>query len=166
VCQAYDEVLRAARHRFWLAVPRVYSHGDDPWLNTFMQGVAALARRGADVRAYLRPSQNNAHPVALWRAAGARIVQDTPAVRYLHPKLLVADDVALSTSVNLIGVDLYRNVNQIAIERRPEDVARWAAFIESLEAPAEPEPDPTTTIWEPAAYRPAVTRVGVGRAAR
>jgi helicase len=57
--------------------------------------------------------------------------------------------VALLTSANLIDVDLHRNVNQVSIERRAEEVARWAAFIESLEAPPEPEPEPAASIWEP-----------------
>ena len=150
VCSAYQEVLGRAQHRLWLAVPWVYSHEHDPWLAAFIEGAAALARQGGDVRAYLRPSQNNAPAVAVWRAAGVRVIQDTPAVRYLHAKLVLTDDVALLTSANLIDADLHRNVNQISIERRPEEVARWAAFIESLEAPPEPETLTPTGTWEPA----------------
>jgi ATP-dependent helicase YprA (DUF1998 family) len=151
VCQAYNDVLRRARGRFWLAVPWIYSHSHDAWLNTFVEGVAALGRSGADVRAYLRPAQNNAQVVATWRAAGVRIVQDTRAVRYLHAKLVVVDDLALLTSANLIDADLHRNVNQVSVERRPEEVAHWAAFIERLGAADEPEVETAAdSAWEPA----------------
>jgi hypothetical protein len=84
VCRAYDEMLQQAQRRLWLAVPWVYSHRSDAWLTELVEGVAALARHRCEVRAYLRPSQHNAHTVAAWRAAGVRVIQDTPAVRYLH----------------------------------------------------------------------------------
>jgi helicase len=149
VCRAYEQVLAEARHRLWLAVPWVYSHSQDPWLVEFIARFAEAARRCQDVRAYLRPAQVNAQAAASWRAAGVSVIQGTPGVRYLHAKLLVGDNVALLTSANLIDADLHRNVNQASLERRPEEVARWADFVARLDEAEAPETEADAT-WEPA----------------
>lgn len=103
--------------------------------------VAAAARRGVEVRAYLRPDPTNSHAVAVCQRAGVRVVQATPRVRHLHSKVLITDYVAVVSTANLTDTDLFRNVNHLTVEREPGVIGAWAASLELLEEPEGTPPE-------------------------
>jgi superfamily II DNA/RNA helicase len=138
LCAAFDDVLAGATQRLWLVMPWVYTRDDAPWLLGFIDRFALAARRGLDVRAYLRPDPANSHAVAVWQAAGVNVVQVGPRVQHLHSKLLVTDSAALVGSANLTDTDLFRNVNHLTIEHEPTVVADWANSVLLLHEPAPP----------------------------
>jgi replicative superfamily II helicase len=134
LCAAIDSAVNFARRRLWIAVPWVYTRTNSPWLLGLIQRVAGVsARGGVDVRAYLRPNQNNAYAVNLWKQAGVTVVQSTARTRYMHSKVIVSDDAALVMTANLTDTDLFRNVNHISVERERSAVDAAVASVLLLE---------------------------------
>src|SRR5918912_138605 len=131
LCAALDSAVNLAQRRLWIAVPWVYTKTNNPWLLGFIRRVAEVAARGTvDVRAYLRPSQNNAYAANLWSKAGAKVVQSTARTRHLHSKAIVADDAALVVTANLTDTDLFRNTNHLSVERERSAVEAAVASLQ------------------------------------
>jgi helicase len=142
LCAAVDSAVNLARGRLWIAVPWVYTRTNNPWLLSFIQRVADLsARGGVDVRAYLRPSQNNSYAANVWAKAGVRVVQSTARTRYLHSKAILSDDAALVLTANLTDTDLFRNTNHLSIERDRSAVDAAVASLLLLEEDTPEESD-------------------------
>ncbi|WP_137875462.1 DEAD/DEAH box helicase [Rhodococcus sp. Q] len=114
------EMISGARHRVWIKIP---------WWDTSIPARALLdavidaKRRGVDVLVLGRPEASNDAVHRELRAAGVELV----AVRYIHEKELIADDEAITHSMNFTRTEMERNENSGNRFTRPEE-------IESLEA--------------------------------
>ncbi|RDH13412.1 DEAD/DEAH box helicase [Tsukamurella pulmonis] len=103
----FDQLIAmtsSARRRVWIKVP---------WWDVsekareLLDAVTDSARRGIDVLVLSRPEASNDAAHRELRQAGVRVV----VVRYIHEKELVADDVALTHSMNFTRAEIGRNEN-------------------------------------------------------
>lgn len=98
------EMVTSARCRVWIKVPWWDVSGK---ARELLDVVTAAGRRGVDVLVLSRPESSNDAAHRELRQAGVRVV----AVRYIHEKELVADNVALTHSMNFTRTEIDRNQN-------------------------------------------------------
>lgn len=119
------ELISGARRRVWIKVP---------WWDTstparaLLDAVVAAKRRGVEVLVLSRPEASNDAVHRELRAAGVKLV----AVRYIHEKELIADDEAITYSMNFTGTEIERNENSGNRFTRPEDIEPLEAGFRTL----------------------------------
>ncbi|WP_137872704.1 DEAD/DEAH box helicase [Rhodococcus sp. Q] len=119
------ELISGARRRVWIKVP---------WWDTstparaLLDAVVAAKRRGVDVLVLSRPEASNDAVHRELRAARVKLV----AVRYIHEKELIADDEAITYSMNFTGTEIERNENSGNRFTRPEDIEPLEAGFRTL----------------------------------
>lgn len=98
------KLIATASRRLWIKVA---------WWDTSPKGrdlvaaVIAARKRGLDVRVLCRPEASNDATLRDLRHAGVAIL----GVRYIHEKELLADDVAVTHSMNFTSKEIERNQN-------------------------------------------------------
>lgn len=95
-----------------------------------MKATIAARQRDLDVRVLCRPDASNDAVLRQLRQAGVTII----GVRYIHEKEVLADDIALSHSMNFTDKEIERNQNSGQILDDPEFVAvTEAGFLTLIE---------------------------------
>lgn len=101
---ALTEAMSGARARLWVKVPW---WDVSPLARRLLDGVIAAHRRGVDVAVLCRPEASNDAALRALRDAGVSVT----AVRYLHEKEIIADEVAITHSMNFTAAEISRNQN-------------------------------------------------------
>ncbi|GEP47213.1 hypothetical protein MSA03_07210 [Microbacterium saccharophilum] len=116
---ALTEALSSARVRLWVKVPW---WDVSPLARRLLDGVLAAHRRGVDVRVLCRPEASNDAVMRTLRDAGVSVT----AVRYIHEKEIIADELAITHSMNFTSAEISRNQNSGFVHTDP-------AMIEAVE---------------------------------
>ncbi|WP_342001458.1 DEAD/DEAH box helicase [Microbacterium sp. LWH7-1.2] len=101
---ALIDAISSARTRVWVKVPWWDA---SPVARLLLESVLAAHRRGVDVKVLCRPESSNDAIIRELRSADVPIVP----VRYIHEKELLADDVAITHSMNFTASETGRNQN-------------------------------------------------------
>ncbi|MFB7884480.1 DEAD/DEAH box helicase [Microbacterium sp. NPDC056057] len=101
---ALTEAIAGARTRVWVKVPWWDA---SPVARRLLDAILAAHRRGVDVKVLLRPEASNDAVVRELRSAEVALIP----VRYIHEKELLADDVAITHSMNFTAPEIGRNQN-------------------------------------------------------
>ena len=125
------ELVTGAQRRVWIKTP---------WWDTsaparrLTEAVVAAKARGVDVLLLCRPEASNDAVLRELRRAEIRIV----AVRYIHEKELIADDVAVTHSMNFTRTEIERNQNSGSVFDTAEEIedleAGFRVLLENREA--------------------------------
>ncbi|GAA1645590.1 hypothetical protein GCM10009806_13340 [Microbacterium flavum] len=139
---ALNAAVASARTRLWVKVPW---WDVSPLARKLLDGVLAAQRRGVEVRVLCRPEASNDAVVRSLRHAGVSVT----AVRYIHEKEIIADEVAITHSMNFTSAEISRNQNSGFVHTDPAMVeAVELGFLSLLEnASAVTEGDES---WTPA----------------
>lgn len=121
------KVMAAATTRLWI---KVAWWDGSPKGRQLAEAAIAAHRRGLDVRILCRPEASNDAVLRQLRQAGVAIV----GVRYIHEKEVLADDVAISHSMNFTDREIERNQNSGFVFDAPDIVdATEAGFLALIE---------------------------------
>lgn len=121
------KVMAAATRRLWI---KVAWWDGSPKGRQLAEAAIAAHRRGLDVRILCRPEASNDAALRQLRQAGITIV----GVRYIHEKEVLADDVAVSHSMNFTDREIERNQNSGLVFDAPDIVdATEAGFLALIE---------------------------------
>lgn len=139
---ALIDAIAGARTRLWVKVP---------WWDVsalarkLLDGVLAAHQRGVEVRVLCRPEASNDTVLRTLRDAGVSV---TP-VRYIHEKEVIADEVAITHSMNFTSAEISRNQNSGFVHTDPAMVEAvqlgFRSLLENASAVAEGEES-----WTPA----------------
>lgn len=119
------EMIAGARRRVWIKMP--WWDTSDP-ARALLDAVTAAKRRGVDVLIYSRPEASNDAVHRELRAARVNLV----AVRYIHEKQLIADDEAITYSMNFTRTEIERNQNSGNPVTRPGEIEALEAGFRTL----------------------------------
>ncbi len=117
----YDTVLElitAAQRRVWIKIPW---WDTSPQARRLLDAVIAAKQRGVDVLVLCRPEASNDAVLRKLRRADISLT----SVRYIHEKELIADDIAVTHSMNFTRTEIERNQNSGSVfdtprgDRRP-----------------------------------------------
>ena len=136
------QAIATARVRVWVKVPW---WDVSPVARRLLDAVLTAHRRGLDVKVLYRPESSNDAIVRELRSAGVPLVP----VRYIHEKEVLADDVAITHSMNFTATEIARNQNSGFLHSDPAMVEAvelgFRSLMDSVSAAAQGE-----EAWTPA----------------
>lgn len=116
-----------------------------PLARRLLDSVLAAYRRGVDVRVLCRPESSNDAVLRTLRDVGVPVT----AVRYIHEKEVIADDIAITHSMNFTSAEISRNQNSGFVHTDPVVVEAvehgFLSLLDNASAVAEGEES-----WTPA----------------
>lgn len=124
----YDTVLElitAAQNRVWIKIPW---WDTSPQARRLLDAVIAAKQRGVDVLVLCRPEASNDAVLRKLRRADISLT----SVRYIHEKELIADDVAVTHSMNFTRTEIERNQNSGSVFDTPEEIDDLEAGFRTL----------------------------------
>lgn len=125
------KLMATASRRLWV---KVAWWDSSPKGRDLVDAVIAARRRGVDVQVLCRPEASNDAVLRELRQAGIAIC----GVRYIHEKELLADEVAVTHSMNFTSKEIERNQNSGLVFDSPDLVEAvtngFLALIENREA--------------------------------
>ncbi|WP_143547562.1 DEAD/DEAH box helicase [Rhodococcus sp. ACPA4] len=121
------ELMEGAQKRIWIKVPWWDA---SPPARLLANAAISAKQRGVDVVLLCRPEASNDAILRDLRRAGVSIT----GIRYIHEKELIADDVAVSHSMNFTQLEIERNQNSGFVLQEHDVVeAVEAGFLKLLE---------------------------------
>lgn len=142
ILAALTAVSSSARTRLWVKVPWWDA---SPLARRLLDGVLAAHRRGVDVRVLCRPESSNDAVLRVLRDADVPVT----AVRYIHEKEVIADEIAITHSMNFTSAEISRNQNSGFVHTDPTIVEAvelgFLSLLDTASAVAEGEES-----WTPA----------------